>query len=102
MSSLGASTIVQYYTTIKAELKAKFRTAFPADESWYLELVESLRKHLQRRETSGENSVVSNKTIGIHREHCLLLDRNRDGLVGALDLQMINAFISQIQPERCI
>ena len=37
--ALGAASIVQYYKTIKAELKAKFRNAFSADESWYIELV---------------------------------------------------------------
>ena len=89
--ALGAASIVQYYKTIKAELKAKFRNAFPADESWYIELVESLTKHLQSRETSGENTSSSNKTQGIYREHCMLLDCNRDGLEGALDLQMVNA-----------
>jgi hypothetical protein len=37
-SALGASSILQYYKTIKAELKARFCTAFPTDETWYTEL----------------------------------------------------------------
>ena len=89
--ALGAASIVQYCKTIKAELKAKLRNAFPADESWYIELVESLTKHLQRRESSGENTSSSNKTQGIYKKHCMLLDCSWDGLDGALDLQMVNA-----------